>query len=112
MADGTLWCTSWSLQRWIIEVTALLFALRLKIMGTKTLHHEHHQLLIDAASSFNTKTILATQYFPCEADISRSYQQQFSRHNEKQQQSKILCAVSQDRFVSKSEPSFLWERAC
>ena len=41
----------------------------------KRLHHAHQQLLIDAASSFNTKTSLATQYFPCEAGISRSYQQ-------------------------------------
>ena len=56
VADGTLWCTSWSLQRWIETTAFLLFVLGLKIMGTKydliisMMQHEiletlHHHLI-------------------------------------------------------------------
>ena len=56
----------------------VLFVLGLKIMGTKTTSSY-------AASASHRRCIiiqyennLATQYFPCEAGISRSYQQKFN----------------------------------
>ena len=120
MAAERLWCTLAVvvMVRWT-EATAFYSSWGWKLWGQKRLHHMQH-----AASASHRRCIiiqyennLATQYFPCEAGISRSYQQNSTDTTRlcpwvESKQSKLLCVVSLDRFVSKSEPSFLWERAC